>query len=95
MPQIKEYIELGALATTVIVISLAIISALLKYYTNKKQVGSIAGISFEERIASLESKQVKLETNHLEHVWEELRSLNKGQTDLATRVAIIETKINQ
>lgn len=95
MPNTQSYFELGALAATVVIIGLAIINTLYKYFSNRKQIGSISGITFEDRIASLENQQVKLEINHLEHVWEEIKTLNKAVYDISQRVSVIETKIQK
>lgn len=58
-----------------------------------EEIGSSAGLTFEERLAFVENKTIKLETNHIEHIAQDIREIKEDQSAIRERLAVVETKI--
>lgn len=72
---------------------------LIKFFKNGKQMNSIAGLSFEERLAVVEGDTSKLKNNHIQHIQQdiseiktELRRINDRQDNFSERITRLEAR---
>ena len=97
--------EVGAVGSLVAIYFILLATTkLIKVVRNGKEMHSVTGLSFEERMAFIEDKTLKLETNHIEHVRADIARLEKRFDDLnetctyhfyklSERVAVMETRM--
>lgn len=91
--QIIAVAVIAALSGLTVVIGKVTVS-IIKATRNGKEKDSLAGVTFEERLAFVENKTLLLETNHLEHLQADVREISKSISDVRERLAKLETKTN-
>lgn len=87
-PEVSAVVAILAAVTGLIY---ALVKLLPMY--QKKVRNSIAGLTFEERIAALEFGHMKLETNHLAHIAEDIRELRQDFERMSADLTSVRERI--
>lgn len=83
-----------ALLTALTGVIYALVKLIPRFSKEERDIRkSVAGITFEERLATLEFGQMKLETNHLAHIQADIESLTRDIARISSDLTSVRERV--